>query len=186
MKLNKIFVLVVVLTAFAVIMAGLYSFYSQRVSQRNALLNSQKANQRTLSKLDEEKRILQSRLPELESSFKDAQTKLAETKRSFPVSVESIEYGEEIAKLALESKLNLVSISAKATTEENINGATYLVSRIDAEVKGEVDKILSFVDSVSMGASFRSTSMQTLEVTDMDKPESVAHLFITIYGLKGS
>lgn len=95
MKLSRTFALVVVLAAFAVIMAGLYSFYSQGVSQWDALLNSQKANQRTFSKIDEEKRTLQAKLPELESSFKNAQTRLAEVWESFPVSVESIEYGED-------------------------------------------------------------------------------------------
>lgn len=186
MKLSKTFALILILIAFAVIITGLYSFYSRRVSQRDVLLNSQKTNQKIISRIDGEKRTLESQLAQSEASLKDAKLRLEEVKKSFPVSVESIEYGEEIARLADEAKLKFGSLAAKPTTEETIDGTTYLVSRIAIEVKGELSNILSFVDSVSMGTSFRSTSMQTLEIADMDKPESVARLSITIYGLKGN
>ena len=186
MKLSKTFVLVLILAAFAVVLVGLYSFYSQAISQRDTLVNNQKTNQRTLARIEDEKRSLQLQLTQSEADIEDAESKLEEAERSFPLAVESIEYGEQIAKLAEDSKLNLVSLSARPTTEEKIDGATYLVTRIDVEVSGEVDDILTFVNSVSMGAGFRSTSMQTLEINDMDQPESMAHLYITIYGLKGS
>ena len=186
MKISKSFILIFILAATAVAIAGLYSFYSRGIAQRDALLNSQKANQRTITKIEDEKRVAQSKLSELEASLKTAQAKLTEVRKSFPATVESIEYGEELARLVEDAKLKLVGISATVPAEEGSGSAVFMVVKIDVDVVGEVEKILAFLDSVSMGSSFRNASMQTLEIAGMDTKEAKARLTVTVRALKGS
>jgi hypothetical protein len=121
---------------------------------------------------------------------------LAESKKSFPESVESIEYDERLFKIADDWDLEITILTASAPGSQRVEvkvedikveGITFSVTSFGVEVKGKapkspfetekefknyidetVDDILDFINTITTDEYFTTA---TIDLVNMDIPE---------------
>lgn len=168
MRIGKIAWLVLGIGILIIAAVTLYMVYSRQISQQEDLDASLSTAQSTLPKLVSERENLEGQLTQLKSGLAQAESSLSTAKKSFPESVESIEYGEILFQIADDSDLEITSLTSSEPSDETVEDITYWVTSFKVEVKGEVADILKFVNAIATGEDFTTA---TAEVVNIDIPE---------------
>jgi len=100
--------------------------------------------------------------------------------------VESIEYDERLFSIADSWGLVVSSLTASEPGQESAQDITFSVTNFAINVKGQVDDILGFVNTISIDPNFASTTIRTVNLSvpgDIDVIENAsASITLTIYG----
>jgi len=188
MKLSKTSWLILGIGIFVIAFGGLCLVYFRQGNEREQLNDSLLVAQATLPKVisekeDWERQLAQweSQLAQLKSELAQAKLLLAESKMSFPKAVESIEYDEEIFKIADNCDLDITELTSLEPRDKEAEGITsseprdkelevitFSVASFVVDVKGEVANILDFINTIATGDYFTTA---TVELVDIEVPQ---------------
>jgi hypothetical protein len=176
---NRIW-LIIGIAIFIAAMVSLVRSYTQQVNEQEELKAGLATQQGLLNKLTTEEEDQQNKLNAAES--------LLETSRAkFPESVESIEYGEDLFKIADDCNVELTNLSPSPPGTTTQGAVTYSVSLFSIQVQGDVSDILNFVNALRTGNGFRlpwSADVNSVSI-DIGGEEGVATISVDIYGYRG-
>jgi len=180
MKLrNKIWLIVVVII-IAVILGILFSMYSEQVKERNALSDRLSRAQTLLPGLVSNRQKLEDRLTQAESS-------LAKSQAEFAQSVDSIEYDDDLFKIANDCNVDITKLTSSKPTDKKIGTVTYSVSTFVVVVTGNIGDILEFLYAIRTGDDFQlpwSADVNNVKM-DVEGGGATATINLDIYGYKG-
>lgn len=150
MRLSRKFWIILGIGVLVVLIAILASTYVRQTEERR--------------QLDDRLTLAQTRLPGLISEQQDLEGQLAQARSfletsqaRFPQAVESIEYGEDLFRIAYgydlrtmfsELNLELTSLTASPPAAGQAGAVTYSVSTFTIAVSGDVNNILKFIDAL--------------------------------------
>jgi len=178
MKLSKKVWLIIGIAIFAIVFAVLFSFYSRQAGEREQLENNLVVAQALLPQLTAQKE-------DMEDQLAQAQSLLDSSRKKFPESVESIEYGEDLFDIADDCDVELTSITASKPT----GSATHSVSSFAVGVNGDVSDILDFVDALRAGVDFQlpwSAEVTAVRISyGGEGTAGTATISLNIYAYKG-
>ncbi len=181
MKVRKTVWLVLGIAIFIIAAVILNMMNSRQLSEQEQLNTSLSAAQGNLTTLVTKKQDLASQLAELESRLDQATSLLNETKASFRVPVESIEYDEMLFRLAFESGLRVRSLTASEPLDQTESEVTYSVTSFVIDVMGveplvktgeefqnyidnTVANILIFVNAIARGDEFTTATIESVDI----------------------
>jgi hypothetical protein len=209
MKISKTALIVLGVGVFILVFALIFVMYSGQTGEREQLNASLTKAQGVLPELLAEKADLESQLAQWQSELDKAMMALSKSQGRFPKSVESIEYDEVLFKLAEQSGLRIVEITASEPSGESVKGTdiTYDVSTFEVLVEsvesppgtaGEfevyidetVDKVLEFIHLVVTTPDFNVATIKVASIDCLEPPEEIegdeevplATLELAIYG----
>ena len=209
MKISKTALIVLGIGVFILVFATLFVMYSGQSGEKEQLNASLTKAQGVLPELLAEKADLESQVTQWESELDKAMMALSQSQGRFPKSVESIEYDEVLFKLAEQSGLMIVEITASEPSEEVVKGTdiTYDVSTFEVLVEnaesppataGEfevyidetVDKVIEFIHLVVTTPDFNVATITVASIEGLEPPEELeeneegplATLELAIYG----
>jgi flagellar basal body-associated protein FliL len=193
MRSSKKVWLIVVIVIFAVVIGLVFSTYFRMAAEERELNDRLTLAQTRLPGLLREHEDLQNQLLQAES-------KLASSAAKFPQSVESIEYGEDLFRVAYGSDLRtmltaldleLTNLSASAPTARTVGAVTYSVSSFTVGISGDVNNILSFIDAIGTqidyrlpGWSFQVPWSVEVKSVNVNVGGGAASISLDIYGYK--
>ncbi len=181
-RLSKTGWLILGIGIFVIALVSLYMLYSRQGDEQEQLNDSLLVAQATLPRVVSEKEDWQRQLTQLGSQLTQQESQLAQatslldtTQASFPESVESIEYDEELFRIADNWDLEITTLTAsephdnKVEVEDiNVDDITFSVTSFTADVKGEVANILGFISTIVTSEDFTSA---TAELVNINIPE---------------
>ncbi len=178
MKLSRKATLIVVIVVFAVALGVLFYIYSGQNGERAQLSERLSRAQTLLPGLVNNRETKEDELTQAESL-------LAIGKAQFPVSVESIEYGDDLFDIAEDCSVRLTSVTASKPSSKTVGAVTYSASSFDVNVQGAFDNIMEFIYALRTGDDFRLP--WSAEVTSVKTSVSGGSAIINliIYGYKG-
>jgi hypothetical protein len=209
MKLGKTALLVLGIGIFILGFAILFTLYSGQSGEQALLNKNLAASQGLLPGLIAEKEDLSSQLAQWEGEFDQAMLALSQSEGRFPKSVESIEYDEVIFKLAEQSGLLIIELTASEPAEEAVKGTeiNYVVTTIEVVVWNSdplpgtagdfevyidetVDKVLEFIHLIVTTPDFGVATIQVAAIEALEPPEELddsetgpeATIKLAIYG----
>jgi len=185
MKLSKKVWLIVVIAVIVAALASLFTIYFRQAGERGELQDRLSRAEILLPNLMKQKKDLQDQLASATSLLNKNQAK-------FPGSVESIEYGEDLFKIADDCNVELTSLSLSTPTGKKVGSVIYSVSSFTVIVEGNIDNMLTFIDAVGTGIdydlSWRFQLPWSVDVKsiNMEAARSRATISLDIYGYKGT
>lgn len=209
MKISKTALIVLGIGVFIIVFATLFVMYSGQSGEREQLNASLTKAQGVLPELLAEKVDLESQVTQWQDELDKAMVALSKSEGRFPKSVESIEYDEILFKLAEQSGLMIIEITASEPSGEVVRGTdiTYDVSTFEVLVRnaesppataGEfevyidetVDKVLEFIHLVVVTPDFGVATIKVAAIDGLEPPEALegnetgpeATLELAIYG----
>jgi hypothetical protein len=209
MKVSKTALIVLGIGVFIIVFATLFVLYSGQSGEREQLNAKLTKAQGVLPELIAEKEDLESQLAQWEDELDKAMLALSQSEGRFPKSVESIEYDEVIFKLAEQSGLMIIEVTASEPSKETVKGTeiTYDVTTLEVKVRNAespptsagqfevyidetVDKVLEFIHLVVTTPDFGVATVKVAAIEDLEPPEElegdeegpVALLTLAIYG----
>jgi hypothetical protein len=209
MKLSRTASLVLGIGIFIIVFATLLVLYSGQSGEREQLNVSLTKAQSVLPELSAEKEDLESQLTQWQDELDKAMVALSKSEGRFPKSVESIEYDEVLFKLADQSGLMIIEITASEPSQEPVKGTdiTYDVTTCEVIVRNAesppatagqfevyidntVDKVLEFIHLVVNTPDFGAATIKVVSIDGLEPPEELeeneevpeATLNIAIYG----
>jgi len=193
MKFGNTARLILAIGIFAIAIFMLYQNVLEQELEQAELGTQIALAQGTLPKLVTEEEELNSQLSQLENDLSETKSQLNESKASFPRSTESIEYDRILFRLAHESDLDIVKLTAseprdqKVETELNDEQSeivTYTITSFMVEVRGKpltdppktedehkayidqtVANILDFVSAIATGDDFTTATVEQVNVS---------------------
>lgn len=102
---------------------------------------------------------------QLEEQLAQLEITLSQTQSRFPVSVESIEYDEELFSFALDNNVSLDLVTASEPNTETIEEITYEMVSFGMEIKGEVPDLLAFINTIISDEDFKTASIEPVNLT---------------------
>jgi len=183
MRFSRTAWLILALGVVVIAFASLCVVYFRQASEQKDLKSSLAGAEARLPQVISDRGALESQLAQRQSELAEAESSLSEAKAKFPLSAESIEYGEVLFGIADDCDLEVVSLTASAPSEEEVGEVTYAVTSFDMEVRGEVVNILDFINDIATSEYFTSA---TVEVVNINVPETPsATIQIVIYSYQG-
>jgi hypothetical protein len=209
MKVSKTALIVLGIGVFIIVFATLFVLYSGQSGEREQLNASLTKAQGVLPELLTEKADLESQLAQWEGELDKAMVALSKSEGRFPKSVESIEYDEVLFKLAEQSGLMIIEITASEPEGEAVKGTdiTYDVTTFEVLVKNAesppatagqfevyiddtVDKVLEFIHLVVTTEDFNVATIKVAAIDGLEPPDELegdeegpeALLELAIYG----
>ena len=209
MKLSKTAFLVLGIGIFILGFAILFVLYSGQSGEQEQLNSSLDAAQGLLPEIIAEKGDLAGQLTYWEGELDKARAALSKSEARFPKSVESIEYDEVIFKLAEQSGLLIIELTASEPAEEGVKGTEiiYAVTTVEVVVWNidsppstagafevyideTVDKVLEFIHLVVTTPDFNVATFKVASIEGLEPPEELegdetspeATLELAIYG----
>ena len=209
MKLSKTAFLVLGIGIFILGFAILFVLYSGQSGEQEQLNSSLDAAQGLLPEIIAEKGDLAGQLARWEGELDKARAALSKSEARFPKSVESIEYDEVIFKLAEQSGLLIIELTASEPAEEGVKGTEiiYAVTTVEVVVWNidsppstagafevyideTVDKVLEFIHLVVTTPDFNVATFKVASIEGLEPPEELegdetspeATLELAIYG----
>jgi len=209
MKISKTALIVLGIGVFILVFATLFVMYSGQSGEQAQLNASLTKAQGVLPELLAEKADLESQLAQWQSELDKAMMALSQSQGRFPKTVESIEYDEVIFKLAEQSGLLIIELTASEPVGEAVKGTdiTYDVSTFEVLVEnaesppataGEfevyidetVDKVIEFIHLVVTTPDFNVATITVASIEGLEPPEELeeneegplATLELAIYG----
>jgi len=188
MKLSKTAQIILIVGAFAI---GLYFIFQMKTDAESAHRSLEiqlNATEQVLPQLATQKEDLQEELSILEADLAQAEADYSETVKLFPSDTQSIEYDEEIFRIAHQKDLEVMMVTATQPRTENINDFEFTSTNFIIQLEGmkseqdidqneedfeyyiyqTVDDILDYLNS-TINDSFFSTS--TIEMINIKVPE---------------
>lgn len=179
-KISKKVWLIIGIAIFVIALVSLVRIYTQQVKEQEQLSASLAAQQTLLRRLTTDKEDLENQLAQAESLLNTSQVK-------FPEAVESIEYGEDLFKIADDCNVDLTQLSPSMPTDKTAGAVTYSVSSFVVQVQGNVNDVLDFINAIRTGDGFKlpwSAEMKNVSI-DFGDEGVVATINVDIYGYKG-
>ncbi len=174
MRLSKTAWLILGVGIFVIAFGSLYAVYSQQSRAQEQLNDSISVAQATLAKDVSEKEDWDSQLAQLESQLSEREGKLADAElllisaeASLPESVESIEYDEILFGIADSYNLEITSLTAAESSDQEVEDINFSVIPFAVNVRGEVIDILNFINTIATSEDFITA---TIEVVNMQVP----------------
>ena len=183
MKSNKVKLILIVIV-FAVALSVLFTMYSRQVSERNGLNERLDKAQILLVGLGAQKTSLEDELAQARSSLNTYRAK-------FPRVVESIEYGDDLFRVAANCNVDITGITASPPSDKKMGGVTYSVSSFVVSIGGSGDNMRKFIDAIGTGIDYHvSWGFQlpwSVEIKSvyMDFNKSIATINLDVYGYEG-
>ena len=176
MKLSKISWLILGIGIFVIAIGGLYMVYHQQMQEQEQLNSELDTAQLLLPQLISEKDNSEKQLNRLNSDLAEAKSLLIRFRESFPESVESIEYAEELFGLADYHELEVIKLttsepddkeieSESDSADKEVETVTYTVTTLEVTVQGEVADMVDFVNAIVTGSRFTTATVELVEVT---------------------
>jgi len=181
MKLSNRARLIVIVVILVAAVAVLYTIYARQAAERNDLNARRDRAQTLMFGLGAQKVELQNQRDQALSSLN---TSLAK----FPRSVESIEYGEGLYKIAADCNVRIARLSAIPPADKQVGSVIYSVSSFAVAVSGGIENILEFVDALRAGDGFQDPKFPwsaNVKSVNIDANASAATINLDIYGYKG-
>ena len=209
MKISKTALLVLGVGIFILGFAILFVLYSGQSGEQEGLNGRLNTTQSLLPELIMEKEDLVGQLAQWEAELDKARLALSQSEGKFPKSVESIEYDETLFKLAEDSGLLIVELTASEPSDETVKGTdiTYDITTVEVVVVNAeslpgnagdfevyidetVDKVLEFVHLVAVTPDFNVANITVVAVDGLEPPEELedgeegpeATIELVIYG----
>jgi cell division protein FtsB len=209
MKISKTALIVLGIGVFIIVFATLFVMYSGQSGEQEQLNATLTKAQGVLPELLAEKEDLESQVAQWESELDKAMVALSQSQGRFPKSVESIEYDEVLFKLAEQSGLMIIEITASEPSKETVKGTdiTYDVTICEVIVENAesppgnagdfevyidetVDKVLEFIHLVVTTPDFGVATIKVVSIDGLEPPEELeegeegpeALLELAIYG----
>jgi type II secretory pathway pseudopilin PulG len=179
-KIDKKIWLILGIVIFAIVLGILVSIYSGQVKEQEQLSTNLAAQQAFLRKLTTDKEALEDKLHQAQSLLGTSRTK-------FPESVESIEYGEDLFKIADDCNLELTKLTPSMPGAKTAGAVTYSFSSFVVSVEGDEKDILDFISALRTGDDFRLPWSAEVKGVIISFGDAVATATITmdIYGYRG-
>ena len=151
-----------------IVLGSLFSVYRGQASEQQELERSLSVAQVTLPKLISEQEDLESQLSQLKSKLTQAISRLNAAKAELPKSVDSIEFDETLFKIANGCDLKITKLTASGSGDKKVEDITFSVTSFSADIEGEVDDILEFINEIATDEYFTNA---TVTLVNMDVPE---------------
>ena len=209
MKVSKTALLVLGIGIFILGFATLFTLYSGQSGEQVLLNKNLVTSQGLLPDLLAEKEDFAGQLAQWEGELDKAMLALSKSEGRFPKSVESIEYDEVIFKLAEQSGLLIIELTASEPKEEVVKGTdiTYAVTTFEVVVWNSdslpgnagdfeiyidqtVDKVLEFIHLIVTTPDFGVATFKVAAIEALEPPEELdgsetgpeATIKLAIYG----
>lgn len=209
MKLSRTAFLVLGIGIFVLGFAILFVLYSGQSGEQEQLSGRLVTTQGLLPELIAEREDLADQMAQWEGEIAKARAALDNSEARFPKSVESIEYDEVIFRLAGQSGLRIIELTASEPSEEAVKGTeiSYAVTTFTVLLKNEdsppstagefeiyidqtVDKVLEFIHLVVTTPDFGVAGIRVVAIDDLEPLEELegeesgpeATLELAIYG----
>jgi len=209
MKVSKTAFLVLGIGIFILGFAILFVLYSGQSGEQEQLSGQLATTQGLLPELIAEKEDLADQMAQWEGELDKAMLALSKSEGRFPKSVESIEYDEVIFKLAEQSGLRIVELTASEPSDEKVKDTdiTYAVTAVmvmlenaesppgtagefEVYIDQTVDKVLEFIHLVVTTPDFGVATVKLAAIEGLEPPEEIegeeagpeATLELAIYG----
>ena len=192
MKLSKTALLVLGIGIFIIGFATLFTLYSGQSGEQVLLNKNLATSQGLLPGLIAEKEDFAGQLAQWEGELDKAMLALSKSEGRFPKSVESIEYDEVIFKLAEQSGLLIIELTASEPEKEKVRETeiTYTVTTIEVVVWNSdslpgsagdfevyidetVDKVLEFIHLIVTTPDFGVATIQVAAIEALEPPEEL-------------
>jgi len=188
MKLSKAAWWILGIGFFIIASAVLVMLLSRQSGDTERLGDNLSVTQTLLTKLISEREDLDSQFAQLENQLDEAESSSNSSKAKFSKAVMSIEYDEEIFSIAHDNNLEIMSLTSSEPRDAKVAEITYDTTLFEAEVRGKVANILSFINDIVTGGYFTTTTVElvNLEVPEPGKDElPSAVIKIIIYSYEG-
>jgi hypothetical protein len=209
MKISKTALMVLGIGIFILAFAIIFFLYSGQSGEREQLNDRLATTQGLLPGLIAEKEDLAGQLAQQQAELDKAKVALDKSEAEFPKAAESIEYDEVLFKLAKQSGLLIVELSASEPAKEGVKGTdvSYAVSTFtvvlwnadsppgnagdfEIYIDQTVDKVLDFVHLVVTTPDFGVATIRVVSIDKLEPPEELkggetgpeATLELAIYG----
>lgn len=192
MKVSKTALLVLGLGIFIIVFAALFFIYLGQTGEQEKLNESLATAQSLLPKLIAEREDMESQVTQWEGELAEVTSSLSKSEARYPKSVESIEYGETLFKMADECGLQIVELRATEPQDEDVKDTevTYSVAIVEVVVRssestpstaGEfetyidemVDRALEFIHIVATSQEFNVGAINMVSIEELQPPEEV-------------
>jgi hypothetical protein len=177
MKISRKVGLIIGAVIIVAALVSLYVVYSGQAGEREELEERRETAETLSFGLTTQKQ-------ELEDQLTSAQSSLDASQKKFPASVESIEYGEYLFKIAEDCNVNLESLKFPTPTDKKVGAVTYSVVSLTLPISGTLENIFQFVDAIRTDANFASTEVKSVNI-NMGSKGTTATIAVDIYGYKG-
>jgi hypothetical protein len=180
-KIDKKVWLIIGIAILVIALVSLVRIYTQQVKEQEELRTSLAAQQTLLRNLTTNKEDLENKLDAAESLLNTSRVK-------FPESVESIEYGEDLFKIAEDCNLELTQLSPSMPGTKTGGAVTYSVASFGVQVQGDMEDILDFIYAIRTGDGFKlpwSAEVKSVSIDTGGAAGPGATITLDIYGYKG-
>lgn len=177
-KIDKKIWLLIGIVIIVAALVSLLRIYNQQIKEQEQLTTDLATQQALSQMLTTQENNQQNKLNQAESLFDESRAK-------FPESVESIEYGEDLFKIADDCNVQLTSFSPSMPTSTTVGAVTYSVSSFAITVQGAVNDILSFINALRTGGGFQLPWSAEVSSVSIDIGGGVATINANIYGYTG-
>jgi hypothetical protein len=171
-KVGLIVAIVVIVVALVVLYTALYL---PQTAERDDLTQRLDTAQNRLPVLTAQKSDLEDELASAESSLDASEAK-------YPQEIHSIEYGEHIFEIVEECNLTLATLSFPRPAGVTQGSVTYRVVSLTLPVKGALENIFKFIDTINTDPRFASTRVKSVNLNVGGGSATIA---VDIYGYKG-
>jgi len=165
MKLGRIAWLALGIGVFVIILATLFTVYSNQSKEQGGLKKSLADVGTQLTKLVSGRTALENQLKEQQDKLDAAQALLTSSKANFPVFPTGIEYDEVLVELAKSNGLDVMSMSAGGPSQKKVGDVTFTVLSFDVVVRGEVGGILGMVSDIAKDKRLVSVTVGAVEIS---------------------
>ncbi|UCG55268.1 MAG: hypothetical protein JSV32_03380, partial [Dehalococcoidia bacterium] len=141
------------------------------VSQRGAMEADLVEKENELAQWEDTIGQLNVKIAQLEISLGNIQ-------QEFPISAESIEYDETLFSYAFNNQIELFSVSTSEIDNTDIEGINYGTVTFGIGVRGEVDNILDFVNTVVSSDDFKTAVFAPVKITIPDPLDDEEKYFL--------
>ena len=179
MRVSKKIWVIIGFIVIAIVLGLMASNYFQASAEHRALEERLTLGQTRVPALTAEKE-------DLENQERQARSMLETSQGKFPEEIESIEYGEDLCRIAVKYGLKVIDFSTSPPADKTLEGLTYSVSSYKIVVgDGTIANILSYLDELRMARDFELPWSADIREVKVDYVKTQATISIDIYGYKG-
>ncbi len=157
---------------FAIAFASLYMLFNTQGNQQDALNADIAAAKVELTKITAERKDAETQLSQvksevagLESELTKAKTELSTASGVFPKIIESVDYAEKLFGMAREFELTVTSLTSAEAAGEDYESLPFAATPFTINVKGEVPKILGYVNKLATTTDFVTSDVEVVSMT---------------------
>lgn len=171
MKISKISLLILGAGVMVIIGIALFLVYTSNMSEREALYISIDSLQQKYAAVSREKRPLEPQVTDLERQIAEFKSASDRFKGEFPgISLQSIEYDEEMTALAADSGVKITRLTAADETAVQEENTTYFVTEYSVEITGERVNLLDFLHRMTRSSYFTTALLKSVTLTEEAEP----------------